>query len=86
MATGLARSEIDIKSIDSYAFLAVLGKRVIHPGGRQSTEELFRLADIRPGQRALDVGCGVAWTMPRLRKAVPYLGYVLVAGVKPSVA
>jgi len=27
----------------------------------------------------------MAWMMPRLRKAVPYLGYVLVAGVKPSV-
>jgi len=62
MATTLTRPDVDIKSLDPYAFLAVLGKRVIHPGGRQSTEELFRLADIRPGQHALDVGCGVGTT------------------------
>jgi hypothetical protein len=27
----------------------------------------------------------MAWMMPRLRKAVPYLGYVLVVGHKPPV-
>jgi cyclopropane fatty-acyl-phospholipid synthase-like methyltransferase len=42
--------------------LAVLGKRVIHPGGRRSTEELFDLAHLQAGQKALDVGCGVATT------------------------
>jgi SAM-dependent methyltransferase len=62
MARTLARPDVDIKSLDPYAFLAVLGKRVIHPGGRRSTQELFRLADIEPGQRALDVGCGVGTT------------------------
>ncbi len=62
MATTLARPEIDVKSLDPYAFLAVLGKRVIHPGGRQSTEELFNLAGIEAGHRVLDVGCGVGTT------------------------
>jgi hypothetical protein len=27
-----------VQDLDSYAFLAVLGKRVIHPGGRASTD------------------------------------------------
>jgi SAM-dependent methyltransferase len=62
MATTFARSDIDIKSLDPYAFLAVLGKRVIHPGGRHSTEELFSLANLQSGQRVLDVGCGVGTT------------------------
>jgi SAM-dependent methyltransferase len=62
MATTLARTDIDIKSLDPYAFLAFLGKRVIHPGGRRSTEELFSLAQIRGGQHVLDVGCGVGTT------------------------
>lgn len=62
MATTLTRPELDVKALDPYAFLAVLGKRVIHPGGRRSTEELFDLAHLQAGQQALDVGCGVATT------------------------
>lgn len=26
----------------------------------------------------------MAWLMPRMAKAVPYLGYIVVAGTKPS--
>src|SRR5438094_1953590 len=48
--------------MDPYAFMAVLGKRVIHPGGRRSTEELFDLAHLQVGQKALDVGFGVGTT------------------------
>src|SRR6266567_3201964 len=59
MATTLSRPKIDINSLDPYAFMAVLGKRVIHPGGRRSTEELFDLAHLQVGQKALDVGCGL---------------------------
>jgi len=62
MATTLARPKIDVKSLDPYAFMAVLGKRVIHPGGRRSTEELFNLAQLQAGQKTLDVGCGVGTT------------------------
>jgi SAM-dependent methyltransferase len=49
----------DVAQLDPYAFLAVLGKRVIHPGGRRSSEELFRQASFQPDQQVLDVGCGV---------------------------
>src|SRR6266550_1311619 len=62
MATTLSRPKIDVNSLDPYAFMAVLGKRVIHPGGRRSTEELFDLAHLQVGQKALDVGCGVGTT------------------------
>src|SRR2546428_13750888 len=60
MAATLTRP--DVRKLDPYSFLAVLGKRVIHPGGRRSTEELFSLAQLQPGQRSLDVGCGVGTT------------------------
>ncbi len=51
-----------IPSLDPYAFLAVLGKRVIHPGGRRSTQELLGLAGLSAGQQVLDVSCDVATT------------------------
>ncbi len=56
----LTNTEID--KIDPDHFMAILGKRVLHPGGRRSTEELFQRADFRAKQRVLDVGCGVGTT------------------------
>ncbi len=52
----------EVEALDPYMLMAVLGKRVIHPGGKLSTEELFRRADFAAGQRVLDVGCGVGTT------------------------
>jgi len=52
----------EIEQLDAYAFLAVLGKRVIHPGGRRSTVELIERADFRQDQNVLDIGCGVGTT------------------------
>ena len=52
----------EIAALDPYKFMAVIGKRVIHPGGRTSTEALLAQADIDAGTRVLDVGCGVATT------------------------
>ena len=60
MATKLAPAEIT--DLDPYKFMAVIGKRVIHPGGRASTETLLRQAQITASARVLDVGCGVATT------------------------
>ena len=52
----------EIAAMDPYKFMAVLGKRVIHPGGRASTEALLAGAEITAETRVLDVGCGVATT------------------------
>lgn len=43
----------EMAALDPHKFMAVIGKRVIHPGGRAST-------------------------------AVPYLGYIVIAGTKPQ--
>lgn len=51
---------VDVARLDPYQFMAVIGKRVIHPGGRSSSESLFRMAEFAPEHRVLDVGCGVA--------------------------
>jgi SAM-dependent methyltransferase len=52
----------EIDKIDPDHLMAVLGKRVLHPGGWRSTEELLQRADFRAGQRVLDIGCGVGTT------------------------
>ena len=73
MATRLAAKEI--AALDPYKFMAVIGKRVIHPGGRSSTESLLRRAQITDTTRVLDVGCGVATTAVEIAKRE--LGHVI---------
>jgi len=57
-----------VRALDPYAFLAVLGKWVIHPGGRESTERLLEWAALKPGERVLDIGCGVGTTAIRIAR------------------
>ncbi|PZS28383.1 MAG: hypothetical protein DLM58_17110 [Pseudonocardiales bacterium] len=55
-----------VDALDPYVVLAVLGKRVIHPGGRASTDQLIAWAGLSRGDRVLDIGCGVATTAIRI--------------------
>jgi SAM-dependent methyltransferase len=57
---GPACDEVD--RLDPYHFLALLGKRVLHPGGGYSTREICRLAGFSGRSRVLDIGCGVGAT------------------------
>jgi SAM-dependent methyltransferase len=62
-ASGMSRlTAAEIAALDPYTFMAVIGKRVIHPGGRTSTEALLTQGGITAESRVLDVGCGVATT------------------------
>jgi SAM-dependent methyltransferase len=64
----VALTEDEVAALDPYQLMGVLGKRVIHPGGRRSTEELFELARIEPGHKVLEVGCGVGTTAVQIAK------------------
>ena len=57
-----------VRAVDPYAFHAALGKRVIHPGGRRSTDRLRQWAAIESGERVLDIGCGVGTTAVRIAR------------------
>lgn len=70
-----------VEQLDPYRFLAVLGKRVIHPGGRRSTRELFQRAAFAPGQSVIDVGCGVGTTAIEI--AQRYGAHVTAADISP---
>jgi SAM-dependent methyltransferase len=69
-ATIAAPADVDPAPLDPYALMAVLGKRVIHPGGRRATDELVELAGFAPGHAVLDVGCGVGTTAIRVAREV----------------
>ena len=47
---------------DPYLLFGLLGKKVIHPGGRTATEQLIASAELHPHHTVLDIGCGVATT------------------------
>ena len=79
MATKLAPGEIG--DLDPYKFMAVIGKRVIHPGGRASTEALLRRAQITTSDQVLDVGCGVATTAIQIARR--YGATVTAADISP---
>jgi SAM-dependent methyltransferase len=70
-----------VTRLDPYAFLAVLGKRVIHPGGRRATDEVIGFADFAAGQRVLDIGCGAATTA--IEVARRYAVSVTAADISP---
>jgi SAM-dependent methyltransferase len=58
----------EIAKLDPYKFMATLGKRVIHPGGRASTERVLTRAAITSSSRVLDVGCGVGTTAVKIAR------------------
>jgi SAM-dependent methyltransferase len=58
----MVEQRTSIEAADPYLLFGLLGKRVIHPGGRKATEELLSLAELNPGQEVLDIGCGVGTT------------------------
>jgi SAM-dependent methyltransferase len=70
-----------VRELDPYAFLALLGKRVIHPGGRASTGRLLAWADVQPGERVLDIGAGVGTTAIRLARE--HGAQVVAADISP---
>ena len=45
-------SAAEVRALDPYAFLAVLGTQEIHPGGQRSTDRLLRLAVLQPAELA----------------------------------
>ena len=58
----MVEQRTSVAEADPYLLFGLLGKKVIHPGGRNATEELLAAAELRPEHAVLDIGCGVATT------------------------
>ena len=51
-------TDTEILSLNTYDFMAHLGKQVINPGGLHGRDRLLSLLDLRPGDHVLEIGCG----------------------------
>jgi len=71
----------EVRAMDPFSFMALMGKRVIHPGGRATTDRLLQLAAVTPDERVLDIGCGVGTTAIRLARE--YDAHVVAADNDP---
>jgi SAM-dependent methyltransferase len=71
----------EVATLDPYKFMATIGKRVIHPGGRASTGALLARAGITGTSRVLDVGCGVATTAIQIARR--YGAHVTAVDISP---
>ncbi len=64
----VAEPDERFEAMSPYRLAALLGKRVIHPGGRFSTRRVLSAARLESGLRVLEVGCGVATTSLRMAR------------------
>ena len=51
-------SPVDISHLNTYDFMAYLGKRVINPGGVQGRDQVLDRLKLAPGDRVLEIGGG----------------------------
>jgi ubiquinone/menaquinone biosynthesis C-methylase UbiE len=61
-------SETEASVVEQAQFNADIGLKVIHPGGRRSTEQLITYAEFEAGHQVLDIGCGVGTTAIEIAK------------------
>ena len=55
-------SDADILALNTYDFMAHIGKAVINPGGRSGRDEILDSLKLPAGARVLEIGCGTGET------------------------
>ncbi len=61
------------EALSPYRLAALLGKNVIHPGGRFSTRKVLKAAGFAAHHEVLEVGCGVGTTAVKIARTVKRL-------------
>lgn len=54
----------------------MFGATHIAPGGQESTETFFDNLDLKPGQRVLDIGCGIGGAACYISEVLEYDNYI----------
>jgi methylase of polypeptide subunit release factors len=49
------KASLDFSTAPGYQILAAAGKKILRPGGRLATEQLFTWADFKPGETVLEL-------------------------------
>ena len=63
----------EFKALSPYRLAALLGKKIIHPGGRFSTRKVFKAAEFSRDHEVLEIGCGVGTTAVKVARKVKRL-------------
>ncbi|MHB8729270.1 MAG: methyltransferase domain-containing protein [Sulfuricaulis sp.] len=81
---GLSRtlSDDEILALNTYDFMAYLGKSVINPGGLKGREQLLAVLNPRRGTRILEIGCGTGHAACHIARR--YHSHVTAIDVSPA--
>jgi predicted O-methyltransferase YrrM len=61
-------STLNLRTAPAHQVLAKAGKKILRPGGRQATEQLFQWADFQPGQTVLELASSFGYSAIALAK------------------
>jgi hypothetical protein len=53
----MTNTALNFKTAPGHEVLAAAGKRMLRPGGKLATKQLFEWADFQPGRDCFGVGC-----------------------------
>lgn len=75
-------SDAQILDLNTYDFMAYLGKNVINPGGTRGRDQILETLDPPPGARILEIGCGTGHTACHI--AQRYRSHVTAIDISPG--
>jgi ubiquinone/menaquinone biosynthesis C-methylase UbiE len=75
-------SDDEILALNTYDFMAYLGKSVINPGGLKGREQILEALNPRRGVRILEIGCGTGHAACHIARR--YNSHVTAMDVSPA--
>ncbi|MCU0551213.1 MAG: methyltransferase domain-containing protein [Leptolyngbya sp. Prado105] len=64
----MTQSTINLKTATGHQVMAAAGKKILRPGGKAATEQLFEWADFKPGETVLELAASFGYSAIALAK------------------